>query len=126
MGVPVTTKPIPFRSRAKRYSLKKARATRARRRELLAIAQAGRSLVSMPAPALEWLFWDVRDWVKALPRDHANVAIATELETRIDSEYARRDRHNTTSFASAELAEMLDRRLIPFPSRARDDDSNPS
>jgi hypothetical protein len=122
-----------------------ARATRARRRELLAIAHAGRPLVSLPAPALEWLFWDVRDWVRALPRDHANVAIAAELEARIDTEYARRDRQNPTGVTGAEAAEVADRmvrrfiaaalpapshhepaRLIPFPARAHDDKSNPS
>jgi hypothetical protein len=136
----MTNDPIPFRSRAQRHATQKALATRRRRRELLAIAHAKRPLTNVSAPTLEWLYWDVRDWVRTLPRDHANLAMAADLEVRIDAEYARRHQETPALTASRQVAEAIDRmlsrdappvmtqaarpeppRLIPFPVATDDD-----
>jgi hypothetical protein len=57
----------------------------------LAFTQSGQPLDPLAAPVLESLFWDVRDWVRAIPEHHANAPLVADLEERIHAEYIRRD-----------------------------------
>jgi hypothetical protein len=88
--MPVMSKLIPFQSKRQREGVQKAKATRARRRELLSIATSNRGLEHWSNKALYEVYYELAHWISVLPVGHANRQPAFDLKRRIREESRRR------------------------------------